>query len=426
MKTFVKLVTLVVLVSIVAACGGTPTPTVAVPTTPPVVPATTVPTAAPTEIPLTAAEQWAKDNGVGPYQPATLDWAAIEAAAKQEGTVCVYANSSKFKKLLDAWAALYPDIKLDCGDTDSISTKMAGEQQGGNVVGDVWFNSDGHILYGEFVPNQWLWSFVPDGYSNPGVTAEQPFAIERHSVDVIGYNTEVNPNGCPLTNWWQLTEPALSGKVFMEDPIADVSTMAKMATFVQDADMMAKAYQDLYGKDWTTDPAAQVDQYGTKPENAGYLFLKKLAQNHPGIEPGGDEVDAAYATLGMDKTVDPGYGLTGWDSLTAAADGEIAMGACTNLDPGLGLVKTNYLGIANKAPHPNAAKLFIKFVLTTKDGMKPWFVFGTYPGNTAIAAPEGMPPLESLVGKAFFMDPVYDYANVSTVRDFWAISLLAP
>jgi len=77
MKTFVKLVTLVVLVSIVAACGGTPTPTVAVPTTPPVVPATAVPTAAPTEIPLTAAEQWAKDNGVGPYQPATLDWDSL-------------------------------------------------------------------------------------------------------------------------------------------------------------------------------------------------------------------------------------------------------------------------------------------------------------------------------------------------------------
>jgi hypothetical protein len=28
--------------------------------------------------------------------------------------------------------------------------------------------------------------------------------------------------------------------------------------------------------------------------STGYLFLKKLAQNQPGIQPGGDEVDAAY------------------------------------------------------------------------------------------------------------------------------------
>ena len=421
MKTFVKLITLVVLVSMVVGCGGTPATTVAPATA---VPPVTVPP--PTEVPLSANEQWAKDNGVGPYQPATLDWAAIEAAAKLEGKVCVYANSSKISKLLKPWAALYPDIVLDCGDTDDISTKMAGEQQGGNVVGDVWFNSDGHILYGEFVPNEWIWSFVPDGYSNPEVTPEQPIAIQRHSVDVLGYNSEINPNGCPLTNWWQITEPALSGKIYMEDPIADVSTMAKMATFVQDADMMAKAYQDLYGKDWTTDPAAQLDSFGTKPENAGYLFLKKLAQNKPGIMPGGDEVDAAYATLGMDPKVEPGYGFTGWDSVNTTADGEIAMGACLALDPGVGLVKTTYLAIANMAPHPNAAKLFLKFVLTTDAGMKPWFVTGTYPGNVNIAAPEGMPPLASLVGKAFFMDPVFDWNNVSKVRDFWAISLLAP
>jgi hypothetical protein len=37
----------------------------------------------------------------------------------------------------------------------------------------------------------------------------------------------------------------------MEDPVSDVSTMAKIATFEQNADDMAQAYQDLYGKAWT-------------------------------------------------------------------------------------------------------------------------------------------------------------------------------
>ncbi len=86
----------------------------------------------------------------------------------------VYANSSKFEKLLDAWNALYPDIKLDGGDTDGITTKMQAEQEAGNIVGDVWFNSDGHILYGQFIPNQWIWWFTPAGYTNPAVTPERP------------------------------------------------------------------------------------------------------------------------------------------------------------------------------------------------------------------------------------------------------------
>jgi iron(III) transport system substrate-binding protein len=234
---------------------------------------------------------------------------------------------------------------------------------------------------------------------------------------VVGYNSEINPDGCPLTNWWQLTEPALRGKFYMEDPISDVSTMAKIATFVQYADEMAVAYKDLYGVEWTADAL-----YGEDTPNAGWLFIKKLAQNQPGIMPGGDEVDAAYAALGMDPAVEPGYGWTGWDSIEATWDGEIAMNPCLTMEPTMGVLKTNYVGIANNAPHPNAAKLFIKFLLTTQEGMDPWFKVGVYPGNRLVDPPEGMPSFAEL--NAFYMDPVFDWNNVSAVRDFWAINLL--
>ncbi len=220
MKTFVKLMTLFVLVSLLAACGGKATE-------------------APAANELTPNEQWAKDNGLGPYQPETDDWTAIEAAAKQEGKISIYANSGGIEDLKEPWEAMYPDIEWDGADTDGIDTKMAAEQESGNVVGDVWFNSDGHILYGRFVPNQWLWWFVPRDVVIPELTADRPFAVARHSTDVIGYNNKFYPDGCPLTNIWQLTEPQYKGKFFMEDPMSDVSTMAKIATFVQNADEMA-------------------------------------------------------------------------------------------------------------------------------------------------------------------------------------------
>jgi iron(III) transport system substrate-binding protein len=416
MKGLMKLLTLCLLVSMVAGCGGTPTATQPPATQPPATepPATTEPT----EPPLTAAEEWAKANGLGPYQPAEEDWTAVEAAAKLEGKVVVYANSSKFEKLLDAWNALYPDIALEGGDTDDIAVKMAAEQEAGNVVGDVWFNSDGHLLYGEFWPNQWIWPYLPRGVVELEVTPERPFALSRRSVDVIGYNNEIHPEGCPLTNWWQLTEPELKGKFYMEDPIADTSTTAKIALIVEHADEMAVAYQDYFGRDWTTDEA-----YGEDVPNAGYLFLKKLAQNQPGIQPGGDEVDAAFATLGMDPTVEPGYGWTGYSSYENTLDGELAMAPCLSLEPVVGVLKANYLAIANNAPHPNAAKLFIKFALS-QDGFDPWNKIGTYPASEGLTTAEGMPPRDEL--KLWPSDDLFAYQNNSQIRDFWAVSLLAP
>jgi iron(III) transport system substrate-binding protein len=415
--------TLIVLFSLVVSCGGTPAVApvaTQAPAVPVLLPTTTLaPVAEPV---LSANEQWAKDNGLGPYQPATDDWAAIEAAAKREGTICVYANSSKITKLQKPWEALYPDIKWDCGDTDSIDVKMRAEQEAGNVVGDVWFNSDGHILYGEFVPNQWLWSFVPRDVVMPELTAEQPFAVARHAIDVWGYNAEINKNGCPLKNWWQLTDPALEGKLYTEDPMTDVSTMAKWATVAEHGDEMATAYKTLYGKDWTTDPAAQKDAFGQEVPNAGWLWVKKMAQNHPVVV---DEIDIAYASVGMDPKVEPGYGWTGWNSVEDTAAGDIVMAPCLEMAPTIGMAKTSYLAVANKAPHPNAAKLFIKLALSP-DGYAPWAAIGTYPATASIPLEEGEMPFDEMLSKTWLMNPIYDWENAAKVRDFWAISLLTP
>jgi len=403
MKNFGKLLTLIALVSLLAACGS---------------PATAPAGNDGNGTELTAAEQWAQANGVGPYTPATEDWEAIKAAAIKEGSVVVYSNSSKIEKLIEPWNELYPEIKLEGGDTDDIAVKMAAEQQAGNVVGDVWFNSDGHLLYGEFVPNQWMWWYTPPGVVIEDATAEQPFAMARRSVDVIGYNSEIFPDGCPATNWWQFTEPELKGKFYMEDPLSDSSTTAKLTLFIKHSDEMAAAYKALYGKEWTTDAA-----YTNDLENAGYLFLKKLAQNAPGIQPGGDEVDSAFATLGMDPAVEPGYGWTGLSSYESTMEGELAMAPCYDLEPTAGILKSSYLGIANNAPHPNAAKLFIQFALT-ETGFDPWNKFGAYPAAVGLPIAEGMPAKSDI--KLWPSDDLFAYKFMSPVRDFWAINLLKP
>jgi iron(III) transport system substrate-binding protein len=397
MKTFLRIVTILVMISLVVGCGGGK---------------------------MSSAQQWAEDNGVGPYQPDTDDWAAIEAAAKLEGKVTVYANSGGVEDLPDAWYALYPDIELDAQDTDGIDTKMQAEQESGNVIGDVWFNSDGHILFGKFLPNEWMWWFVPRDVTIPELTEDYPFAIARHSVDVIGYNNKVYPDGCPITNIWQLTESKYAGKFFMENPASDVSTMAKMATFVQNADKMAVAYKNFYGVEWTEDALAEKGDAGLEVTNAGYLWLKKLAYNGVVSLDDGDMVDAAYAGVDLPEGEEPGFGFSGYSSYKDTLKGELNMAPCFGLDPVMGIFKTSFLGIANKAPHPNAAKLFIKFMFT-EEGFDPWNKIGTYPAAEGLPTHEDNLPLDEILAQVWEMDPIFDWNNVNTVRDFWNAQVLA-
>ena len=129
MKKLVKLLTFVLLIAFLAGCGA-PAPTATEPPKPAdtVAPqATEVPAVAPT---LTAKEEWLQANQLGPYYSDTQDWAAIEAAAKEEGSVIVYANSSKIAKAVEKWQEMYPGIAIEGYDLggDDVLTKTLGEQ----------------------------------------------------------------------------------------------------------------------------------------------------------------------------------------------------------------------------------------------------------------------------------------------------------
>jgi iron(III) transport system substrate-binding protein len=89
----------------------------------------------------------------------------------------------------------------------------------------------------------------------------------------------------------------------------------------------------------------------------------------------------------------------------------------------IGILKANYLAIANNAPHPNAAKLFIKFALSA-EGFDPWNKIGTYPAVEGIPVAEGMPPRGEL--SLWPSDDLFAWENSSQIRDFWAVSLLVP
>ena len=359
-----------------------------------------------------AQEQWLKDNQLGPYYAETQDWAAIEAAAKQEGSVIIYANSSKIAKAVDIWNEKYPEIKIEGYDLggDDVLAKTLGEQQSGLFVGDVWFSSGGAELIGNVLPHKYVWRFIPDNLKGKiGPEYTEPLLFSRLGTWVLAYNTELNKTS-PITNVWQLTEPQWKGKVVIEDPLNDASTMSKLLTYVAHADIMKQAYIDLYGKE----PVLDADT-----PDAGWLWFKRLAQNSPIPQPGGDEVDSAFATPGMTENY---VAFTSYSNYPDVLEGNLVFEPAWGLEPMLGAQSQSYLAIINQAPHPNAAKLFIRFI-TSEEGRKPWAKFGTYFPDPTYEVPEGMKTLDEIFTMTWFVAEKFAYDNLVQARDFYLLNL---
>jgi iron(III) transport system substrate-binding protein len=397
MKTALRIISICLLVAMVAGCGATAaTPTVKVDA---------------------ATDAWLKAAQLGTYTPAKQDWAAIEAAAKKEGKVVVYANSSKVADIKPLFEKKYPGITVEAPDIggDEVLLKTREEQKAKAYYGDVWYSSSaaGDVL-GDLLPKKYLWNFVPDALvAVTPDSARNPLLVVKYGVKVMAYNSEVNPNGCPISNFWDLTEPAWKGKLFIEDPLNDASQMAMLVSIVSHPKELAAAYKDKYGKDAVLDKDTP---------DAGWLWLKKLAQNKPVPEPGGDELMAAFAALKMKDSyiaINAGY-----SKYSDVLKGKLAFEPCKALKPIFGLQTATYMAVINQATHPNAAKLFINFVSNVPEGFAPWNTMGSYSPRSDWDAIKGAIPYKDISPLLWAVDEAAVYKNISKVRDFYALNLL--
>jgi iron(III) transport system substrate-binding protein len=419
MKLFGKILTICLIVSFLTACGANVATATKAPVVEPQQPVVTEapvqePAAAPTQAPVASAkEEWLKANQLGTYDTGEQDWAAIEEAAKKEGSVIVYANTSKISKAAEKWAEKYPDIKLEGYDLggDDVLSKTVGEQEAGNFVGDVWFSSGGAELVGNVLPHEFVWRFVPTTTS-VDEQYTQPLLMSRFGTSIFAYNKELN-DSCPIKNVWELTQPEWKGKFVIEDPLNDASTLSKLITLAYHADEMKQAYVDLYGKE----PELDSDT-----PDAGWLWFKRFAQNQPIPQPGGDEVDSAFATPGMKDNL---MAITSYSNYPDVQDGNLAFEPCWGLNPISGVQAQSYAGVLNQAPHPNAAKLFIQFI-TSEEGRDPWAKFGTYFPDPTYVVPEGQKTLDEVQKLTWFIPEQYAYDKLVEARDFYLLNLTAP
>jgi iron(III) transport system substrate-binding protein len=374
-------------------------------------------------------DAWLKDAKLGPYDTGKHDWAQIEKLARQEGEVIVYSASSRMAKVATKFMEKYPDIKVTSYDLGSVKTieKTVREQNANLFTADIiTTGGSGQVVHELWEKNR-LVNFVPDNLADR-IPAEykDPVLVRVLEAVVFMYNGETYPDAAPVKNIWEFTEPAHKGKVVLKDPMESLTNFMGIATLVQHAGELAAAYKRHTGKDITLSPGVP---------DAGYEFLYRLLHNDAVVTKSGSKTAAASGKPDQ-KNPPTFFGAMTYYRYNQSKG--LVNKLLIDLDPVAKIIFPTYVGIARQAPHPNAAKLFISYLLASTElsadikleepynegkslellqGLAYYYEPGSKSPRDDIPLPSGGEAWTEM--KAWTVDPLFMYTEGPKVRDFW-------
>jgi len=300
------------------------------------------------------------------------NWDEIIAKAKEEGTVVTYATSSRIDRVGAIMMSEYGISVKNAKMSDiEITERIVREQEAGVFAVDCIMAEDILGVAKQLLPGGYVENFVPEMYR--GVIDEEylnPLVFLVKPKTLI-YNAEVYDE-CPVSNLWELTTEKWNGKVLIRDPEITSTNVSFFAEIVAHADAMAAAYEDYFG-----------EKIELTTENAGWEFLKRLAQNNVVVMGSDDDIAEAIGSRGQS---DPPIGFVTIGKLRLNEEQNLALAVAEKkINPTNGYHYPAYILLVKNAPHPNAAKLFIRTVLTD-EGAKAWTQdmgnFSTNPENS--------------------------------------------
>ncbi|MGW0158165.1 ABC transporter substrate-binding protein [Mycobacterium sp. NPDC003323] len=345
------------------------------------------------------------------------DWEAMShdelvAAAQEEGTVSVYAFTSRIASIEESFEAAYPGIDVVATDVSSteLITRLASEHRAGSTTADVAYVSDAPVVVTELLVDGILTPYVPQRVSD-ALPAEHrdPLAANRLSTKVLMYNEEAHPDGPPVRNLWELTEPAWRGRVMMVDPNVRGDYLDLVTEMSLQSQEMAQAYQEHFGR---------PIELGDGVEDAGLQFISDLYANDVVLV---DDTDTVNASVGARGQATPPVGFTTYSDRRDNQDEGWALQVASGVAPSPGIVFPAMLGVTANAAHPAAARLLIDHMMgddseTGGPGFEPFHVAGDYPTREDIVAPADALSLDEL--GAWSIDPQASAERRSQVADF--------
>jgi iron(III) transport system substrate-binding protein len=343
--------------------------------------------------------------------------------------VVVYFSSSRISTIAEAFEDVYPEIKVTYFDLGSVQSveKTVQEQEAGLYNADVVrTGGSGQVIY-ELLEKNRIVNFVPDTVADEiPDQLEEPLLVGLEEAIVFFYNEEFYGDTAPFKNIWELTTPQWKGKSVIKTPLESLSNFMGVATIAQHADEMAAAYKRFAGKDIELSPGVP---------DAGYEFIYRLLHNDLVILKSGSKVAEASGKRGQQN---PPIGITNYSYLRYNESKDFANKISVDIDPISAVFYPTFFAIARQAPHPNAAKLFIAFLLgkpeIDKDtvleppytegrslellqGVAPYYQAGERSPRDDVPPPPGGEIWFEL--DAWSVDPEFMWYDGPKVQDFW-------
>ncbi|QRY70540.1 ABC transporter substrate-binding protein (plasmid) [Ensifer sp. PDNC004] len=341
-----------------------------------------------------------------------FDLNALVEAARKEKPINVYDSTGKIVEMAEAFTAKYgvkaTGVKVSA---NSQLEMIIREAQAGNVQGDVALITDAPAALAQLLPQGFVESYLPgDMKSKIPAAFQNPLAISTNA-NVWAYNTEAYDK-CPVGNIWELTEAKWKGKIALVDPLTKSTYTDWFNQLEKHADAKVKeAYKVHFGKDLET-----------TEKSAAAAWIKALAQNGPLVTDGDDPVAEAVGAAGQKE---PFFGLLSSAKFRDNEGKGYKLGLCTELTPWVGWTYTKLGLIASKSASPNAAKLFIHYVMT-EEGIAPQMKDGKLPTNVDIKMPEDEPSgIMEVADRLFPYDAATgldDFDRREEWQDFWRVN----
>ena len=341
-----------------------------------------------------------------------FDLNALIEAAKKEPPVSVYSTTGKIVEQAKAFTAKYGVQATGTKANAAAQLEMVvREAQAKNVQADVLQISDAAAGVAQLVPEGYVESWVPPDLADKIDPIYRDPLVITNEANVWAYNTEVYQS-CPVKNIWELTEPKWKGKVAFQDPLGKASYVDWFNQMAKHADdKIAAAYKAQYGKDLVKDE-----------DSATAMWVKALAANAPLLT---DADEAAAQAVGAPNQKEPFVGMMSSAKFRDNQEAGTKLGLCTGLQPFAGWLYPSLGFIAKGTDSPNAAKLFIHYLLT-EEGIAPQAEDGKMSSNHDVKLPDSEP---SGIGKVIDQMEPYDASSANDDwdarqdwQDFWRVN----
>lgn len=336
--------------------------------------------------------------------------AELQALAEKEGKVVVYSFTSRIARIEKAFEARYPKIDLVAFDVNSTQqiARLKAESNARISNADVAYISDMPVVYEELVKPGILSRYVPSEFAARVPEAlQQPLLANRLSTKVLMYNEQAHPEGAPVRNLWELTQPQWRGRVVSVDPTVRGDYLDLFTEIVLRHDEMAKAYEHVFGQ------PIRLRQ----GETAGEKWLKDWLGNRPVFVANTDAVADAIGKLAQKN---PPIGFGTYSDRRDNKERNRALQVAADVQPAAGILFPASLGMVKGSKNPAAARLLVQFMMGDDSsnggpGFAPFYVAGDYAARTDITPHPDARPLAQL--NAWRIDPAKTVTARKKVAD---------